>query len=152
MKITEILAKLVGTKNEEAGEITAPALSAEELTQTATALESLETELSARNAELVETEAVLCAKETELTEKEVALAAKEVELTEKETALTTKSENLETEIAEKAQKLSVQGTEPVKPEGKDETSNILEAYANEKDPSKRFALFQKHEAVLRGKK
>ena len=152
MKITEIIAKLVGTKNEETGEITAPELSVEELKETAEALQGLETELSARNAELVETEAALCAKETELTEKEAALATKEAELTEKEAALNSKSENLEAEIAEKAQKLSVQGTEPVKPEGKDETATILEAYANEKDPAKRFALFTKHEAVLRGKK
>ena len=152
MKITEILAKLVGTKNEETGEITAPELSVEELTETATALESLETELSARNAELVETEAALCAKEASLTEKEVTLTAKEAELAEKEAELNKRNETLDAEISEKAQKLSVQGTEPVKPEGKDETATLLEAYANEKDPAKRFALFTKHEAVLRGKK
>ena len=152
MKITEILAKLVGTKNEETGEVAAPALSAEELTETATALSELETELSARNAELVETEAALCAKEATLSEKEVALTAKETELAEKEADLNKRTETLDAEIAEKAQKLSVQGTEPVKPEGKDESATILEAYANEKDPAKRFALFTKHEAVLRGKK
>jgi hypothetical protein len=152
MKITEILAKLVGTKNEESGEITAPELSVEELTETATALSELETELSARNAELVETEAALCAKEATLTEKEVAQAAKETELSEKEAELNKRNDTLEAEIAEKAQKLSVQGTEPVAPEAKNETASILEAYAAEKDPAKRFALFQKHEGVLRGKK
>lgn len=152
MKITEIIAKLTGVKNEETGEITAPELSAEELKETATALSDLETELSQRNAELVETEAALCAKETELTEKEATLATKETELAEKEADLNKRTETLEAEISEKAQKLSVQGTEPVKPEAKGETANILEAYAAEKDPAKRFALFQKHEAVLRGKK
>lgn len=152
MKITEILAKLVGTKNEETGEVTTPTLSVEELTETATALSELETELSARNAELVETEAALCAKEATLSEKEVALTAKETELAEKEADLNKRTETLDAEISEKAQKLSVKGTEPVKPEGKDETASILEAYANEKDPAKRFALFQKHEGVLRGKK
>jgi hypothetical protein len=152
MKITEILAKLVGTKNEETGEVAAPVLSVEELTETATALSELETELSARNAELVETEAALCAKETALSEKEVTLTAKETELADKEAELNKRNDTLEAEIAEKAQKLSVQGTEPIAPEAKNETANILEAYAAEKDPAKRFALFTKHEAVLRGKK
>ena len=146
MKISEILAKLTGSKN-DAGETVSPTLSVEELNTMATALQARETELTAqateleaRNAELVEKEAGLNAKETELTEKETGITAKETELTTKETDLSAK----ETAIADREAALNA-ATAPVKPESKE---NTLEAYAAEKNPAKKFQLFRKNKAAL----
>ena len=147
MKLSEILAKLTGTQKNEAGEETPVTLSTEELTTLAQSLQTKEAELATLSTSLATKETALTEKETTLATKETSLTEKETALTEKETALATKEANMETEIAAAAQKLSVQGAPPVKPETKE--SDIVAAYQAETDPAKKFALFQKNEAVLK---
>jgi uncharacterized protein (DUF3084 family) len=123
-----------------------------ELTDRETSLNQKEADLSEKESGILTKETELATKETELTEKETALATKEGELSTKETELNTRKENLDTEVSEAAQKLSVQGTAPVKPEAKDSKSEVVATYNAMPKGAEKIAYFQKHEAILRAAK
>jgi uncharacterized protein (DUF3084 family) len=160
MDVKSLIQKLTGKAPEQ------EAPTAEETQVAIEALETKETELAAKEVELTdretslnqkeadlsEKESGILTKETELTEKETTLATKETDLAAKETALTEKETNLDTHIAEAAQKLSVQGTTPVKPEAKDSKSEIVATYNAMPKGAEKIAYFQKHEQTLRAAK
>ena len=139
MKLSDILAKLTG-KNEETQEVIVP--SQEELATLATALSTKETELTELATSLSVKEEEVKVLETAVVSKAVTLTEKETALTVKETELTTKEANLTEEISKAALKNTVNGTEAIKPEKKG--SDIALQIANEKDPAKRFSLYQEH--------
>lgn len=157
MSVKDLIQKITGKATEQEAPTADETQAAfEALEARETALATQEAELATRTTALNDQEADLSQREGELTGRMAAVEARETAVTEKETALTTletalteKETNLDANIAEAAQKLSIQGTAPVKPEAKDSSAEILAAYAAEKDPAKRVALFQKNEAVLR---
>jgi uncharacterized protein (DUF3084 family) len=160
MDVKSLIQKLTGTApvaEVPTAEETQAAIEAlntreEELATRETALTDRETSLNSKEADLSQKEADIAARETATSEKETALTTKETELTAKETELNDKEANLDSQIAEAAQKLSVQGTAPIKPEAKDAKAEIVAAYKAETDKAKKFAMFQQHEAILKAAK